>query len=88
MLARSKRYAADHVTHIEVVTADGELRQVIAGREPDLFWALRGGKGNLGVVTAIEFELLPVAEFYDGGLRPLRLPGYGQRGRTAAGPNP
>jgi hypothetical protein len=65
---RSQGYAADHVTRIEVVTADGELRHVTADSEPDLFWALRGGKGNFGVVTAIEFELFELTEFYGGGL--------------------
>ncbi|MEU6207003.1 FAD-binding oxidoreductase [Micromonospora musae] len=68
VFGRSQGYAADHVTRIEVVTADGELRQVTAESEPDLFWALRGGKGNFGVVTAIEFELFEVPEFYGGGL--------------------
>jgi FAD/FMN-containing dehydrogenase len=67
VLGRSQGYAADHVRKLEVVTADGELRQVTAASEPDLFWALRGGKGNLGVVTAIEIELFEVTEFYGGG---------------------
>jgi FAD/FMN-containing dehydrogenase len=68
VFGRSLGYAADHVTLIEVVTADGELRRVTADSEPDLFWALRGGKGNYGVVTAIEFELFPITEFYGGGM--------------------
>ena len=68
VFGRSQGYAADHVTRIEVVTADGELRQATADSEPDLFWGLRGGKGNLGVVTAIEFELFELTEFYGGGL--------------------
>ncbi|NMO54601.1 FAD-binding oxidoreductase [Actinoplanes sp. TBRC 11911] len=68
VFGRSQGYAADHVREIELVTADGELRQVTAADEPDLFWALRGGKGNFGVVTAIEFDLFPVSEFYGGGL--------------------
>jgi FAD/FMN-containing dehydrogenase len=54
------------VTAIEIVTADGELRRVDADNEPDLFWALRGGGGNFGVVTAIEFALLPISEVYAG----------------------
>jgi FAD/FMN-containing dehydrogenase len=53
-------YAADHVLVIKIVTADGELRRVIADSEPDLYWALRGGKGNFGVVCALEFALFPV----------------------------
>jgi FAD/FMN-containing dehydrogenase len=60
VFGRSQGYAADHVRRIEVVTADGEMRQVTAASEPDLFWALRGGKGNFGVVTAIEFDLFAV----------------------------
>jgi hypothetical protein len=68
LLGRSRGYAADHVTSLDVVTADGEFRHVTPDSEPDLFWALRGGKGNLGVVTAIEFELFDIAEFYGGGL--------------------
>ncbi|MFF5077454.1 FAD-binding oxidoreductase [Actinoplanes sp. NPDC000266] len=65
---RKHGYAADHVTALEVVTADGELRRVTAGSEPDLFWALRGGKGNFGVVLAVEFALFPIRTFYGGGI--------------------
>jgi FAD/FMN-containing dehydrogenase len=67
-LGRSHGYAADHVRLIEVVTADGELRQVHADSEPELFWALRGGKGNFGAVTALEFDLFPVSRLYGGGI--------------------
>ncbi|BCY08376.1 FAD-binding oxidoreductase [Actinoplanes sp. L3-i22] len=65
---RKYGYAADHVTALDVVTADGELRHVTAASEPDLFWALRGGKGNFGVVIAIEFTLFPIPAFYGGGI--------------------
>ncbi|MGW4486253.1 FAD-binding oxidoreductase [Amycolatopsis sp. NPDC004368] len=68
VIGRSRGYAADHVRLIEVVTADGTLRTVTAESERDLFWALRGGKGNFGVVTAMEFDLFPVTRFYGGGL--------------------
>ncbi|MEU4673478.1 FAD-dependent oxidoreductase, partial [Amycolatopsis sp. NPDC023774] len=67
-LGRSHGYAADHVHSLEVVTADGELRHVDAESEPELFWALRGGKGNFAVVTALEFALFPVARLYGGGI--------------------
>jgi len=67
-LGRSQGYAADHVRSFDVVTADGELRHVTAHSEPDLFWALRGGKGNFAVVTALEFDLFPVARLYGGAL--------------------
>jgi len=56
------------ITAIELVTADGRLRRVDAGHEPELFWALRGGGGNFGVVTALEFRLLPISEVYAGAL--------------------
>ena len=68
VLGRTHGYAADHVQAIEIVTADGELRWVTASSEPDLFWAQRGGKGNFGVVTALEFALFPVKCVYGGGL--------------------
>ena len=53
---------------LEVVTADGQERTVTPEQLPELFWALRGGGGNLAAVTAIEIELLPVSEIYGGGL--------------------
>jgi FAD/FMN-containing dehydrogenase len=67
-LARAYGYAADRVRQIDVVTADGQPRQATAERHPDLFWALRGGKGNFGVVTSIEFDLVPIGRLYGGGL--------------------
>lgn len=51
----------------EVVTAGGDALRVDADREPDLFWALRGG-GSFGAITAVELELLPVREVYAGAL--------------------
>ncbi|MEU5911672.1 FAD-binding oxidoreductase [Micromonospora sp. NPDC047527] len=67
-IGRTFGFASDHVHLIEIVTADGELRTVTATDEPELFWALRGGKGNFGVVTALEFALFPVRRLYGGGL--------------------
>lgn len=67
-LGRQYGFAADHVTCIEVVTADGGARQVTRDRHPDLFWALRGGKGNFGIVTRLRFGLMPVRRLYGGGL--------------------
>jgi FAD/FMN-containing dehydrogenase len=66
--ARKHGLAANSVTAIEVVTADGSIHLVDADHQPELFWALRGGGGNFGVVTALEFELYPVAEVYAGVL--------------------
>jgi FAD/FMN-containing dehydrogenase len=56
------------VRAIEIVTADGRSRRVTAWSDADLFWALRGGKGNFGVVTALEFALVPLSRLYGGGL--------------------
>ena len=67
-LGRSHGYAADHVRSLDVVTADGKLRHVNAESEPELFWALRGGKGNFAVVTALEFDLFPVSRLYGGAI--------------------
>ncbi|MFD1544644.1 FAD-binding oxidoreductase [Nonomuraea guangzhouensis] len=68
LMARRYGYAVDQVRAVEVVTADGELREVTAATEPDLFWALLGGRGNFGVVTALEIGLVPVTTLYGGGL--------------------
>lgn len=67
-LSRAHGYAVDRVRSLDVVTADGQFRQVSPAREPDLYWAFCGGKGNLGVVTSIEFELVEVSRLFGGGL--------------------
>ena len=67
-LARKHGLAANSVTAIEVVTADGEFHRVDHTHERDLFFALRGGGGNFGVVTAIEFKLFPMSEVFAGWL--------------------
>jgi FAD/FMN-containing dehydrogenase len=67
-LARLHGLASNSVTAIEVVTADGRELRVDGDSEPDLFWALRGGGGAFGAVTAIEFSLYAVAELYAGML--------------------
>jgi FAD/FMN-containing dehydrogenase len=54
------------ITAIELVTADGRLRRIDHDNEPELFWAVRGGGGNFGIVTAIEFRLFPYAKVYAG----------------------
>ncbi|SDH49977.1 FAD binding domain-containing protein [Actinokineospora alba] len=59
--------AANSVRAIELVTANGDELRVDAQNDPELFWALRGGGGGLGVVTAIEVELFPVAAVITGG---------------------
>ena len=65
-LSRLYGFAADNVRRVELVTAAGELVTASAGEHPDLFWALRGGSGNFGVVTSLEFDLFPVASVYAG----------------------
>lgn len=67
-MGRKYGWAADHVSAIEVVTADGQIRRVSAHSEADLFGALLGGKGNFGVVTAMEFALFRVTSLYAGAL--------------------
>ena len=67
-LGRKHGLQANSVTAIELVTADGELVRADHENEPELFWALRGGGGNFGVVTALEFDLFPVEELYAGAL--------------------
>ncbi len=67
-LARRHGLACNSVTAIELVTADGRLVRTDAEHEPDLFWALRGGGGNFGVVTAIEFAVYPIEELYAGAM--------------------
>jgi FAD/FMN-containing dehydrogenase len=65
-LVRTFGFAADHVRSLDVVTADGRLRRVAPDQQPDLFAGLLGSKGNLGVVTAMEFDLLPLPTLYGG----------------------
>jgi FAD/FMN-containing dehydrogenase len=67
-LARRYGLAANSVTAAEIVTPDGRLRRADADHEPDLFWAIRGAGGSVGVVTALEMRLYPVRELYAGAL--------------------
>jgi FAD/FMN-containing dehydrogenase len=66
--ARKHGLSTNSVTAIEVVTADGRLRRADLDHEPELFWALRGGGGNFGIVTALEIQLYPISEIYAGVL--------------------
>jgi len=67
-MARKYGFAADHVISMDIVTANGELIRVSADSYPDLFWSMRGGGGNFGVVTAMEFRLFPHADFFGGSI--------------------
>jgi FAD/FMN-containing dehydrogenase len=58
----------NRVTAIELIDAEGTERRVEAGSDPELFWALRGAGGDFGIVTALEFELLPIARLFGGAL--------------------
>jgi FAD binding domain len=65
-LGRKHGLASNSVTAVELVTADGEHRRVTREDDADLFWALRGGGGDFGVVTALEFRLFPMTSVYAG----------------------
>jgi FAD/FMN-containing dehydrogenase len=67
-LARSHGLSANSVTAVEIVTADGRLVRADRDSEPDLFWAVRGGGGNFGVVTALEIALYETPELYAGAM--------------------
>ncbi|MEX5235825.1 FAD-binding oxidoreductase [Kocuria arenosa] len=68
VLGRTFGFAADRAYSFDVVTTDGAHRTVDAEHEPELFALLRGGKGNLGIVTAMEFQLVPLDGLYGGGI--------------------
>ena len=67
-LVRRDGLTIDNLLAAEVVTADGEILEVDAERNPDLFWAIRGGGGNFGVVTRFKFRLNELPSFYGGML--------------------
>jgi FAD/FMN-containing dehydrogenase len=67
-MARQYGAAAGSMRSAEVVTSEGRLRQVNAQSHSDLFWGLRGGGGNFGIVTALELELFPVRDVFGGFL--------------------
>jgi FAD/FMN-containing dehydrogenase len=90
-LGRRHGWAADRVRRLRLVTAAGAVREVTADAEPELFWALRGGGGNFGVVTELEVDLVGVDALYGGGLylpgeaAPELLAAFGRA--TAAAPD-
>ena len=67
-LSRKYGYASDNLLEVELVTADGVVERASADRNPELFWALRGGGGNFGVVTAFTFQGHPVGTVLGGPL--------------------
>ncbi|MEU0567140.1 FAD-binding oxidoreductase [Nonomuraea sp. NPDC005983] len=67
-LGRKHGYAADQVRSIDLVTPDGRLLRLSPDQHEDLFWAVRGGKSNFGVVTSMEIGLVTLATLYGGAL--------------------
>ncbi|MDX1406410.1 MAG: FAD-binding oxidoreductase, partial [Woeseiaceae bacterium] len=66
-VARRYGLALDNVKAVDIVTADGSLRHASAEENPDLYWAVRGGGGNFGIVTSFEFALHPMQRTIIGG---------------------
>lgn len=66
-LMRKHGLTVDNVLSFDLITAEGERQHVDADTEPELFWALRGGGGNFGVVTGFEYRLHPVGPIVLGG---------------------
>ena len=75
-LNRKYGLACDNLLSADVVTADGRMLRASAGQNQDLFWALRGGGGNFGVVTSFEYRLHEMGTVLGG----LRLAGRGREG--------
>jgi FAD/FMN-containing dehydrogenase len=67
-LGRKYGFNASGVREADVITAEGELLRVSAEEHPDLFWGLKGGGGNFGIVTSLEFELYPLTAVYGGNV--------------------
>ena len=67
-LSRTYGLSSDNLLSVDIVTADGKLRTASAEQNADLFWAVRGGGGNFGVVTSFEFQLNPVGPTVFAGL--------------------
>ncbi len=65
-MARKYGLTIDHLVAAEIVTADGNVLHTNAAEHHDLFWAIRGGGGNFGVVTYFEFEAKPATQVYSG----------------------
>jgi FAD/FMN-containing dehydrogenase len=67
-MARTHGLAIDNLLSAQVVTADGAIVKASESENPDLFWGIRGGGGNFGVITEFEFRLAPVGQVIGGAL--------------------
>ncbi len=67
-LVRRHGLACNSIAAVELVTADGRLVRADRDTEPDLLWAVRGGGGNFGAITALELDLFPIERIYAGAL--------------------
>lgn len=67
-LGRRYGFNADSVREADVVSAEGELLKASAHQDADLFWGIKGGGGNFGIVTSLEFSLYPITNVYGGNL--------------------
>ncbi len=67
-MVRKHGLTIDNLLSAEVVTADGRVRTASAAENPDLFWAIRGGGGNFGIITEFTFQLAPVGQVLGGAL--------------------
>src|SRR5262249_47276568 len=65
-LAGKYGLACDNLLAVDMVTADGAFLKVSATEHPELFWGVRGGGGNFGVVTSLEYQLHPVGPVLSG----------------------
>ena len=84
-LTRRFGWAVDNLLEVEIVTADGKVRRVSREAQPDLFWAVRGGGGNFGVITEFVYRLHPIGPEITGGLLawPAETPDRAQRALEA-----
>ncbi len=79
-LMRKYGLACDNLRSVRIMTADGQLRTADASENSDLFWGVRGGGGNFGIVTSLEFQLHPVGQMLAGVVfHPLEQAGAGLR---------
>ena len=88
LLGRAYGFSSDHVRSFDVVTGDGQAHHVETGDGSELDWALRGGKGNVGLVTEMEIDLFEIPDLYGGAifwpgeLAPALLPAFAEWSKT------